>query len=183
MADPARPRAPVEGIHTQGDRLETLYRQHQAGLLRFVNAVLRDRAEADDVVQATFAKAAQSGQDVEPAAIKSWLYRVAFHEAVDRKRRQRVDKKAKQRLSAGSLPRGDTPQDALVRSEVIEQVRRALEQLPENQQRVVRMRVYEKKTFAQISQQTGMPLGTVLTHMRRALEKLRHKLPRKDIDE
>lgn len=66
--------------------------------------------------------------------------------------------------------------DSLARKEVIEEVREAIQELPLNQQRVVRMRIYEQKTFAQIAEETGPPLGTVLTHMRRAMEALRQKL-------
>ena len=41
---------------------------------------------------------------------------------------------------------------------------------------MVLARVYEEKTFAQIAGESGLPLGTVLTRMRRALEKLRRTM-------
>jgi RNA polymerase sigma-70 factor (ECF subfamily) len=59
-------------------------------------------------------------------------------------------------------------------------VRQALGQLSEAQQLVLRLRIYEEMTFAEIAAQTGKPLGTVLTHMRRGLEKLRQKLKRQE---
>jgi RNA polymerase sigma-70 factor, ECF subfamily len=51
-------------------------------------------------------------------------------------------------------------------------VRRALMELPSPQQQVVRMRIYEGKTFAVIAQELGIPLGTALGRMRTALQKL-----------
>ena len=41
---------------------------------------------------------------------------------------------------------------------------------------MVLARVYEEKTFAEIAGETGLPLGTVLTRMRRALEKMRRTM-------
>ena len=41
---------------------------------------------------------------------------------------------------------------------------------------MVRARVFEEKTFAEIAGESGLPLGTVLTRMRRALEKMRRTL-------
>lgn len=182
MAESGCPNSPVEGGLANDEWLETLYCQHKAGLSRFVGGVLRDRAEVDDVVQTTFAKAVQSSREVRPDAIKSWLYRVAFHEALNRKRRQRVDRKAKQALREVPRSSGNDPRETLVRDEVIEQVREAMQELPPRQLEVVRMRVYDEKTFAQIAIATGMPLGTVLTNIRRALERLRQKLHSKDLD-
>lgn len=183
MAEPSCPKSTFDEGVNKDEWLETLYSRHKAGLLRFVGGVLRDRAEADDVVQDTFAKAVQSGRDVRPDAIKSWLYRVAFHEALNRKRRHRIDRRAKQALSDGPKRETSTPDKLLVRKEVIDRVREAMQELPAGQQQVVRMRVYDEKTFAQIATETGTPLGTVLTNMKRALEKLRRKLSRKEIDE
>ena len=55
-------------------------------------------------------------------------------------------------------------------------LRKALGELPAEQGRVVWARMYEDKTFAQIAEEFGLPLGTVLTRMRLALEKLRRTL-------
>jgi DNA-directed RNA polymerase specialized sigma24 family protein len=50
--------------------------------------------------------------------------------------------------------------------------------LPPEQRQVVQMRMYEQKKFITISQELGLPLGTVLTRMQAALKKLRGKLPK-----
>ena len=55
-------------------------------------------------------------------------------------------------------------------------VRKALGELPPEQSKVVWARMYEDKTFAQIAEESGLPLGTVLTRMRLALGKLRRTL-------
>ena len=55
-----------------------------------------------------------------------------------------------------------------------------MERLPVEQRRVIRMRIYEDKTFAVIAEELGAPLGTVLTRMRLALRKLEAELDVKE---
>jgi RNA polymerase sigma-70 factor (ECF subfamily) len=181
MVDPT-PAKPIDGSVSRDPAwLAALYLDHAPGLRRFVVGVLRDREAADDVVQATFAKAAQAAADIPPEAIRSWLYRVAFHEAVNWKRRSQVQRKATRKLWDRQQNRGsERPEEPLVRREIVEQVREAVEGLSANQLEVVRARVYQDRTFAQIAAEMGLPLGTVLTHMRRALDQLRRKLKRDD---
>ncbi len=63
-----------------------------------------------------------------------------------------------------------------MRWEIVERVKQALETLPNQQRTVVRMRIYEEKTFAVIADELGIPLGTVLTRMRLAIKKLQKQL-------
>jgi RNA polymerase sigma-70 factor (ECF subfamily) len=157
-----------------------LYAQYAPGLRRLVVGVLRDRDAADDVVQATFAKATDAAANIAAEAMKSWLYRVAFHEALTWKRRSDVDRKATEKLAFRVRNPDAAGEEALVHRELVEKVRQAMQSLPANQSQVVQARIYQEKTFAQIAKDMGLPLGTVLTHMRRALEKLRRKLKRDD---
>ena len=158
--------------------LEGMLREYQAGLTRLVVGVLGDREAAADVVQITFAKAIEARGTFQPEAVKAWLYRVAFNEAITYRRRQQVDRRAREAaapLVERSVPR---PEEQLVRRELVEQVREAIGKLSPSQQEVLRLRIYEERTFADIAAQTGAPLGTVLTHMRRGLARLRELLAR-----
>jgi RNA polymerase sigma factor (sigma-70 family) len=158
------------------ERQAALFEQYAPGLLRFVQGILRDRQAAEDVVQTTFLKASQKAAEIDPPALKTWLYRVACNDALSRKRQQETDRRAREELARKDQPAADRPDERLVRQEVVEQVRQVMQELSPQQQRVVRLRVYEEKTFAQIAEEIGTPLGTVLTHMRRAMEKMRQKL-------
>ena len=71
-----------------------------------------------------------------------------------------------------------SPESALVQNETVEAVRKAIGDLPEDQRDVVRSRIYEDKTFAVIAEELGVPLGTVLTRMRLAMQKLQRVLSR-----
>ena len=83
---------------------------------------------------------------------------------------------ARRPRAAGRGAQADHPDDGLIRGETVDAVRRALGALPDAQRQVVLARVYDDKTFAQIARESGLPLGTVLTRMRLALDKLRDAL-------
>jgi RNA polymerase sigma-70 factor (ECF subfamily) len=153
-----------------------LFARYGAELRRFVLGVVRDPELTGDVLQATFARAIERGHTARTETIKGWLFQVAFREALTARRRLRTREEACRRLAALGFVRGERPEDGLIRKETVAAVRRALGELPAEQSKVVWARMYEDKTFAQIAEESGLPLGTVLTRMRLALEKLRRTL-------
>lgn len=157
--------------------VQTLYVQHGEELLRFLVGVLRDQSLARDVLQTSLAKLIQRGHEARPESRKSWLFRVAFHEAMLAKRRKATDDRAMRKVGESTAPPQVTAEDGLVRKEVVEAVRDAMERLPIEQQRVVRLRVYEGLTFAEIARELKIPLGTALSRMQAALTRLRTRLP------
>lgn len=151
-----------------------LFEQHSQELLRFLVGVLRDHQLASDALQAAFTKMIERGHETNEESRKAWLFRVAYNEALVVRRRQKTGKTVLERVAWSSdLYRSD---DSLIQKESIEQVRAAIEQLPPEQQRIVRMRIYEEKTFAVIADELKIPLGTALGRMRTALAKLRTQL-------
>ena len=155
-----------------------VYRQCGGELRDFLLGLLRDAQLADDVLQTAFSKLIEAGDTIRAESRRAWLYRVAYREAMLVRRRQAVDDAAKRRV-AWSREMVESPAEtALVQSETVERVRRAIDQLPAAQRQIVRMRIYEEKTFAVISEELGIPLGTALGRMRTALKKLRAKLER-----
>lgn len=152
------------------------FRAYEAELRRFLLGVLRDPHAAEDVMQDCLAKALDERRIAGVADRKAWLFQVAYNEALTLKRRQATRDRVHRRLAWLDESSAAATDDPLVREEAAEAVRKALEALPEEQRRVVRARIYEDKTFAEIAKDQGAPLGTVLTRMRRALERLRGSL-------
>jgi RNA polymerase sigma factor (sigma-70 family) len=150
-----------------------LYEEHGSELRRFVLGVLRNPELASDVVQATFAKVIELGHTSRGETRKGWLFRVALHEALALKRRQATRDDANRRLAGLWRNRGEPPEERLIQLEQVARVRQAIAQLPPEMSKVVLQRLYEDKTFAEIARESGLPLGTVLTRMRLAVEKLR----------
>lgn len=190
----------MEPVDDTGDRSEdrldpetiaALHGEHARELRAFLTGVLRNAALVDDALQATFTKAIEVGHTSHEETRKGWLFRVAFNEALQIKRRARIDQRSRERIAETtetehtrhtrhSREQTDQPMTELVRAEAIEFVRGALDTLPDGQREVVRKRIYEEKTFAVIAEEMGLPLGTVLTRMRTAMQKLAGRLRDRD---
>ena len=110
---------------------------------------------------------------------RGWLFRVGWNEAMlvrrVKIRRQNLLQKAVWNRDL-DRPESSAPHSGLVQDETVEAVRKAINDLPEEQRTVVRSRIYEDKTFAVIAEELGVPLGTVLTRMRLAMQKLERSL-------
>ena len=124
------------------------------------------------------AKLVERGHETKEESRKGWLYRVAYHEAMSVRRRQVVDDVARRRVAWSGEAAGEPAESPLLRAETVHQVRQAIEGLPAEQRQVVRMRIYEDKTFAAIAEELRIPLGTALGRMRAAMKKLRTRLER-----
>jgi RNA polymerase sigma factor (sigma-70 family) len=163
--------------------LAELYRRHSRGVHEFLLGLLRDRADADEALQQVFLKLLEAWESVQPETAKGWLFTVAYNEAMTVHRLRNRDDAARARPWARpvwqTLRETSDPQTAMVRGEVVEKVRRALKELPPAQRDVVERRLYRDQTFAAIASELGCPLGTVLTRMRLAVEKLRQLLEEK----
>lgn len=162
---------------TPGEVAE-LYQQHAQDLQSFLTGVLRDRELAAEALQVTFTKLLEAaGTDVQD--LKAWLFRVAFHEAMNIRRKQQLDQTCLKQVAWNLETAPQTTlrtEDRLARREDVERVRAVLETLPVEQQQVVRMRIYNEQTFQSIADELQLPLGTVLSRMRLALHKLELKL-------
>ena len=145
-------------------------------LRRFVWGVVRDGNLVDDVIQATYLKAVERGAAVQAETAKGWLFRVAYREALVLKRRDAVRDRHTRKMATMPTRPCLKPDDHLIQQETVRAVRQALTTLSEPQRRVVLARMHGDQTFAEIAADSGLPLGTVLTHMRRALAKMRRIL-------
>ncbi|WP_157604961.1 RNA polymerase sigma factor [Schlesneria paludicola] len=145
---------------------------YAAELLAFLTGVLRDAAAAQDVSQITFHRLLEVGHTAQKNTIKGWLFQVAMREALAYRRRTKREMEHlgkyldSKRQELAILPNA-------IDGDEVERVRDLLKKLSAEQQDVVRLRIYEGKSFATIAADLKVPLGTVLTRMRLALEKLR----------
>lgn len=154
-----------------------VYVRHSNELRRMIVGIVRDPGLADDVLQSAFARAIEYGGPDREESAKAWFFRIAANEALVLLRRQRTADKVHGELARvtkqSPKPGADDP---LVRAEAVQAIREALDELPAVQRQVVRARMVEEKRFAEIAKDLGVPIGTVLTRMRRALDRLRTTL-------
>ena len=157
--------------------------QWEADLKAFLLGVLKTRDLAEDAFQKMVIRAIESAHSARPATLRGWLFRIALNEARQYLRQQKRDTKHRERFSEQSVS-GQMERQASssaqwmmdlggVNEETVQAIQRSLIRLPEEQQEVIRRRIYGEQTFAEIAEQMQQPLGTVLTWMRRGLLRLR----------
>ena len=152
--------------------MQAFYQEHVQDLQRFLLGVLKDEATAADALQSTFIKLMEKGHSVQNLdSLKSWLFRVAYNEAMLVRRKEGVSRKHAERVAWRLRIETDTGGTAsqrmrqLIREEEIEMVRTALDELSDVQRMVVEKRIYEGLKFREIAEQLDVPLGTVLARM------------------
>ena len=140
---------------------------------------LGDTGEAEDVTQKVFIAAwrGRTGFDEGRAALPAWIVGIARHTIADaheaRARRRRLEQSL---IDEVDLYTADESADVAERLLIGEELNR-LEPVP---QRVMRLAFYEDLTHVQIADSLGLPLGTVKSHIRRSLTRLRTRLEAND---
>jgi len=149
-----------------------LYKDYAQELLAFLTGVLKDSDLAQEMLQATFAKAVALGHTAQRETLKGWLFQVAFREALAHRRTVDRHDRIHRRLVYEREGAESPSETSLLKAELIEQVRGKLDQLPPELRTIVRLKIYEQMTFAEIARQLKIPQGTVVTRMRTALQRL-----------
>lgn len=161
----------------QGDlrALEEFYDRHHRTALAVAYRVLGDWGLAEDMVQETFLALWRQANRFDPkrGSVRSWFISIARHRAIDATR-GRYFSHERQSLEEYVVP----TEDADVWQEVSQQldkelVRKAVQSLPEEQRKTIMLAYFEGYTGQQISERTGVPLGTVKGRIRLGMQKLR----------
>lgn len=155
--------------------LEALYDRHHRIALALAFRVVGDFEAAEDVVQETFLSAWRQSATYhrDRGRVRSWLLSIARHRAIDRIRRARPAGQLTQLDASVVDPRATDVLEAAEASVRRDRIVQALTTLSDEQRQTVELAYYGGLTHKEISEQTGLPLGTVKGRMRLAMDKLR----------
>ncbi len=161
---------------------ELLVRRYSDRVFALALRMLGDRGEAEDVTQEAFIKAWKAMDTLaEPAAVRTWIFRIAHHEclAVLRKRKSRstsavADIPEEHGGSVGSsLEDAHTqPERATESNHAVDALRAALAQIPDNQRAVWLLAEVDGLSYAEIARVVGTSEQTVRGRLSRARAKL-----------
>ena len=159
---------------------ETVIETFQDHLVRYAFCRLKDVCEAEDVVQEVFIKAytrRNELRNVHPVA--PYLYRMTANLCIDRLRRPRPVMVRMDEINAEDMPRVDSA--AIERIAAAEQLKQAdalLARLPKRQAEVLRLRVLDDLSLAEIAETHECSLATVKSRLRYGIARLRKILSR-----
>jgi RNA polymerase sigma-70 factor, ECF subfamily len=146
-----------------------------SALFRVAMWLVRDRSEAEDLVQDTFMQALQSFHRFEKGTnCRAWLIRILFHVNSNRRRakaRLELVSDTDERIAETIAFDPPTPQ-GLTEEEVL----RALRSLPPQFEEVVLLSDIEDMTYKEIAKTLGVPIGTVMSRLHRGRKMMRAEL-------
>ncbi len=172
------PRARTAGIRAVDKQLLQAFAAVRAELLHTLTVVLGCPEDAQDALQDTFVKCWQARRRADRVLNwRAWFFRVALNTARDLQRsawHRRVGPLAPQFSPDDRLENGPTEQ--ALHNESLERLRQALTSLRGDEREVFLLRQNSDLTYDQIAELRDIPVGTIKTQMRTALQKLRSVL-------
>lgn len=156
------------------DALKVMYERWSRLVYTLAARSLGDLAEAEDVTQRTFVSAWTSRGGFTPGAgsLGGWLVGIARHRIADAHAVRSRGARLEEAMRAVAEEPVSAPVDVADSLVIADEIDR----LEPDARAVVRLAFYEDLTHAQIADRLAMPLGTVKSHLRRSLTRLRTRL-------
>lgn len=160
---------------------DVLLNRHKSSVYSYIYYVVRNKDVAEDIFQETFVKVIMTikqGRYTDNGKFKAWINRIAHNLIIDSFRQERsentvsndeveVDLFNNIKLCDGTI------EDQLVKGQVLNDVKRLVDFLPDIQKEVLKMRYYQGLSFKEIADQTGVSINTALGRMRYAILNMR----------
>ena len=153
-----------------------LYDRHHRLLFGLILRILRDRSEAEEVLQEVFVLVWTRAEtyNVALGSPAAWLVRIARNRGIDRLRANKVRVRAAE--SAPMPVAADSPETRAALSEQQRAVACALESLPQDQRVLIEQAYFLGLTQSELAERFKLPLGTVKTRIRTGMMALREQL-------
>jgi len=176
--------------YIQGEEpaLEVLINRHKQRIYSFIYSKVYDKDVAEDIFQDTFIKVIRTlkrGKYNEEGKFLPWVMRIAHNLVIDHFRKNtRMPKFSNTGDFNIFSVLSDSTLDAersIIKDQVESDIRKVIEELPEDQKEVLMMRMYKEMSFKEISDKTGVSINTALGRMRYALINMRKIIDKHNI--
>jgi RNA polymerase sigma-70 factor (ECF subfamily) len=173
------------------DAYARLVAQYHQGIFSLVYRILDDPTDAPDTTQEVFIKVFRGMSKFNgESSLKTWMYRIAIHEASNRRRwffRHKVQELSLEPVSDERQGRaanlldslmdgGESPFETVARGQFQARVEKVLQELPEHYRTAVVLRDIEDFSYEEIAEMTETTMGTVKSRLVRGREALRKQL-------
>ncbi|GAB1309318.1 sigma-70 family RNA polymerase sigma factor [Urechidicola sp. KH5] len=167
---------------------EILITRHKQRVYNFIFSKVLDRDVTEDIFQDTFIKVINTlkrGKYNEEGKFLPWVMRISHNLIIDHFRRNNRMPSFKNTdefdifsvLSDKEL----NAEKQLIKEQILSDVRKIIEELPDDQREVLKMRIYKDMSFKEISETTGVSINTALGRMRYALINMRKLIEKNNI--
>jgi len=161
----------------------TIVEHHHKPLINFIARFTGDRDAAEDIAQEVFLRVFKAAKDYKPQAIfKTWLFTIATNLCLNEIRANKGSPKIvdlsglHEKEYPVTAPEAFSPQKAAENAELSAAVRRAIQNLPENQRIAILLRQYNDFSYKEISKIMGISLSAVESLIQRARQSLKKSL-------
>jgi len=169
--------------------LEILITKHKARIYNFIYSKVFDRDLSEDIFQDTFIKVINTlkrGKYNEEGKFLPWVMRIAHNLVIDHFRKSNRLPKFQSRNSDFDIftmisDGAKNAESQLINNQIMEDVRRLVDELPNDQKEVVLMRLYQDMSFKEIADNTNVSINTALGRMRYAILNLRKLVDERNI--
>lgn len=162
--------------------LSAIYEQTVAQVFAIARSVLRSKEDAEEVVCDVYTQAWQraASYDASRGSVMAWLAVMSRNRAIDRLRQRRdqvsLDDEKNAGLAASLAGECSSPEQLLAQFQSGSAVNRALQSLTPQRRQLVGLAFFQGLSHQEIAAAVGLPLGTVKSHVRRALASLQVEL-------
>jgi len=175
-------------IEGQEDALATLIERHKQKIYSFIYSKVYDREITEDIFQDTFIKVIRTlklGKYNEEGKFLPWVMRIAHNLVIDyfrkNNRMPKFDNTGDFNIFSVLGDNALNAEKQLIKSQVENDVRKLIEELPQDQKQVLHMRMYQDMSFKEIAERTGVSINTALGRMRYALINMRKIIEQNNI--
>ena len=173
--------------HGDGKSFEELVARYQRELFHFLVRFTGDRASADDIFQETFLQVHQSASDFDPTRrFRPWLFTIAANKARDMRRAKARRPTSPLQASIGGSSDSESgefidllqssaqlPDEPMQGEELQQKVQKMVMTLPDHLREILLLSYFHQFPYKQISDILDIPLGTVKSRIRLAMNRLR----------
>lgn len=162
--------------------LQVIFKQFYGPLCLFAERMLRDRPAAEDIVGDTFLKLWNRHTDFENLQnIKAFLYITTRNASLNMLKQMQRESLSKKQLAYLSGDKDGFILNDIIRSEVLSEIYREIEKLPEQCRKIFKMSYFEGKKNQEIAAMLEISVHTVKNQKARAIQLLRVKLPDRNL--
>lgn len=168
--------------------LSDLVERHKHRIYSFIYSKVCDRDVTEDIFQDTFIKVINTlkkGAYNEEGKFLPWVMRISHNLIIDyfrkNNRMPKFENNGDFNIFSVLCDEDLNAERKIIKGQVEEDLRRLIQELPEDQKEVLIMRLYKDMSFKEISEQTGVSINTALGRMRYALINLRKVIDKHNI--